>query len=379
MAVKVSFIMPVYNNEAVLEAAIKSVLAQEGAPFELILINDGSTDSSGEVCRREAAGDERIKYIEKENGGVSDARNRGLERAEGEWVGFIDGDDLYSKNMLRLCAPYMSADNDIIMMSWRNFYGDGSPAEIADGGVRRLDAGGVRRLAYYTMCAPNAKTVAEMGFVNLRGVTSCLMRLDIIRTLSLSFTKGMALGEDAELKLKYLSACKRAVCLGQALYFYRRAGTSLTNRYNPEIESALEKELDAYSAVCKSCYGGDEMMAEYLSGAEINLLKMFCLAYVLNPKCELTREQRAEKLNAFTRRFRLREAAGGCDLALFDPMVKSLGEAALTEDPEKELCATELAFKAFEGRNKARERLKRVLSRLGLMRAAAKVRAMLRG
>jgi len=90
---KISIIVPVYNVEKWLRRCIDSILAQTYTDFELLLIDDGSLDSSGKICDEYAAKDERIAVFHKENGGVSTARNLGIEKARGEWIYFCDSDD----------------------------------------------------------------------------------------------------------------------------------------------------------------------------------------------------------------------------------------------------------------------------------------------
>lgn len=89
----ISIIVPVYNTEKYLDQCIQSVLAQTYTNWELLLIDDGSTDSSGAICDKYAAVDKRIRVFHKENGGVSSARNLGLDNAKGEWITFVDSDD----------------------------------------------------------------------------------------------------------------------------------------------------------------------------------------------------------------------------------------------------------------------------------------------
>ena len=89
----ISVIIPVYNAENTLVKCVESVLKQDVSDFELILVDDGSKDSSGDICDRYAAKDCRVKVIHKKNGGVSSARNRGLDIARGEWITFVDSDD----------------------------------------------------------------------------------------------------------------------------------------------------------------------------------------------------------------------------------------------------------------------------------------------
>ena len=90
---KISVIVPVYNAEKYLHRCIDSILSQTFTDFELLLIDDGSKDGSGAICDEYAAKDNRVRVFHKENGGVSSARNLGLDNACGEWVTFVDADD----------------------------------------------------------------------------------------------------------------------------------------------------------------------------------------------------------------------------------------------------------------------------------------------
>lgn len=97
---KVSVIIPVYNAEKYLHRCIDSVLSQSFSNFELLLIDDGSNDKSGDICDEYAAKDSRIRVYHKENGGVSSARNVGLNNANGYWITFVDADDWIEPNTL---------------------------------------------------------------------------------------------------------------------------------------------------------------------------------------------------------------------------------------------------------------------------------------
>ena len=98
----ISVIIPVYNIEQYLPRCLDSVIAQTYNNLEIILVDDGSTDSSGEICDKYSLLDNRIKVIHKSNGGVSSARNEGLEVAKGDYIGFVDGDDIIEKDMYQI-------------------------------------------------------------------------------------------------------------------------------------------------------------------------------------------------------------------------------------------------------------------------------------
>ena len=111
MEEKISVIVPVYNVEAYLERCVESILQQTYAHFELILINDGSTDSSGQICDQLASQYENIKVYHIENAGVSNARNMGIQLATGSWVTFIDSDDFVTQDYLATLASAVEGVN----------------------------------------------------------------------------------------------------------------------------------------------------------------------------------------------------------------------------------------------------------------------------
>ena len=109
--VKISAIVPVYNSEKYLEESILSILNQSEKDLEVILINDGSTDFSGQICNKLAKIDNRVRIYHKENEGVCAARNYGLERASGEFISFVDSDDFLCSDMYEFLLENMNDNN----------------------------------------------------------------------------------------------------------------------------------------------------------------------------------------------------------------------------------------------------------------------------
>ncbi len=117
---KISVIVPVYNVERYLPRCIDSILAQTFTDFELLLIDDGSKDSSGEICDEYASKDSRVRVFHKENGGVSSARNLGLDNARGEWIAFCDSDDWVKPEFLGTFIG-MAGDCDLLSQGFHSF------------------------------------------------------------------------------------------------------------------------------------------------------------------------------------------------------------------------------------------------------------------
>lgn len=123
----ISVVMPIYNGEKFIEKGIESVLSQSYNKVELILVNDGSKDGSLEICRAYEKNDERVRVIDKENGGVGDSRTAGLRAATGEYVAFIDQDDWYDIDALSLLyEKAKEGDADMVIGSYKLVNADGS-------------------------------------------------------------------------------------------------------------------------------------------------------------------------------------------------------------------------------------------------------------
>jgi glycosyltransferase involved in cell wall biosynthesis len=185
----VSIVMPTYNVEQYLPAAIESVLGQTFTDWELLVVDDGSTDSSNNVATQYAARDSRIKVLKKENGGLSDARNFGLERANGDYVHFFDSDDLIQPDFYeKLIASIKQNDADIVVCGYFKDF------EQEYGGI----------ISYEINC-PNSVFAPQNDDSLFDFFTSVfnyawnkLFKISFLRTHSLFFEKGLSIIEDKE-------------------------------------------------------------------------------------------------------------------------------------------------------------------------------------
>ena len=110
----ISVIIPVYNGEKFLRDCLDSVLNQTYKNLQIILVDDGSTDSSGQICDEYAARDSRIQVMHCENAGQAEARNRGIKAATGEWIGFVDDDDIIEPDMYSVLIQNAKTNNVLI-------------------------------------------------------------------------------------------------------------------------------------------------------------------------------------------------------------------------------------------------------------------------
>ena len=126
----ISIIVPVYNAEKWLERCLDSIVAQTYTDWELLLIDDGSTDDSATICDEYAAKDERIRVFHKENGGVVQARRIGVEQSHGEFIYFVDSDDAILPDTLEMMCNYMTNGVGVVVFDSK-YNGDCSSFEYA--------------------------------------------------------------------------------------------------------------------------------------------------------------------------------------------------------------------------------------------------------
>lgn len=225
----ISVIIPVYNAEDYLERCIESVLRQSFLDYEVLLIDDGSTDSSIDICNYYAKSNARICAYHKENAGVSSARNLGLQHAKGKWIAFIDSDDWVDPFYLEHLIGHTTDDIDLVFSYATIFFNDG-------------------KFLRETFPIKNISSdEIESAFVEneLHGHTapwSKLYRRELIEKIELRYCEGMHIGEDAVFLYSYILHCRNLYISNDADYFYSfETADSLTKRVN-----SLESELMGY-------------------------------------------------------------------------------------------------------------------------------------
>lgn len=172
--IEISVIVPVYNVEAYLSRCINSILAQTYGDFELILVDDGSTDNSGKICDDFALSDPKIQVIHKENGGQSSARNVGLDVCTGKYIAFVDSDDFIAPNMLENLRMLVEKENaDIAECSMTRVFDSAPPQNLTETDDYMVTAGPETIPMLYKDCLPGSpapcnKLYRRNLFYNLR-------------------------------------------------------------------------------------------------------------------------------------------------------------------------------------------------------------------
>ncbi|MBR3287384.1 MAG: glycosyltransferase [Bacteroidales bacterium] len=258
----VSIIVPVYNAEPFLSPGIDSILAQSFTDFELLLIDDGSTDGSGAICEAYAAKDSRVRVFHKKNGGVSSARNLGLDEATGEFVFFADADDLIPPAALSALMACMDDATDMTLGGFSKF-GDGDREE-------QEETIGQSMVLNQNDCLDLFLPRPEdfEGKEWQRYMVNRLYRLSAIRHHQLRFRTDIFYKEDGLFLVQYICRCvRRAVMIPDIVYRYRQVSESAMGRLNTAYNRRLMTNLDAHVAICRELkhhrVGQDLLEREY--------------------------------------------------------------------------------------------------------------------
>ena len=247
----ISVIIPAYNIEKYLPACLDSVLAQDFSSYEIIIIDDGSTDNTPSICDEYAKKFKNSIVIHQKNAGLSSARNTGIKHAKGEYVALIDGDDLIASNFLtRLHQAITETDSDIAICNFQEF----------------------------TETTPNVTALSKVSVENRneavrklliqqenRDVIACnkLYKKEVFK--GIEFPVGQ-LHEDTLTTYKLLAATKKVANIDDKLYFYRKRSGSIM------AEQDLKKRLDIKECAAKEAIIYFKNNPELKLAAEIALL-----------------------------------------------------------------------------------------------------------
>lgn len=232
-----SIIIPIYNAEKYLQATVDSILAQNSSDYEVILVNDGSKDGSAELCDSLALRHVQISVVHKPNGGVSSARNVGMEAAKGKYLAFVDSDDKLGLGMIAdMLHEIEEKQADKVFCGFEEVYKDGRCiSRIANLPARvLLDRNYIISNLLYTGCVTNSY---------MNSVCGAFYKSQIIHNHNLRF-EDRPMGEDWMFNMKYCDLAQSIVYVDLPYYKYLRNSGSAMSRYQPcQFELWLENRV----------------------------------------------------------------------------------------------------------------------------------------
>lgn len=235
----ISVIIPIYNVEKYLDKCVDSIINQTYKNLEIILVDDGSPDNCPKMCDDYAKKDSRIKVVHKENGGLSDARNAGMEVATGEYVSFIDSDDYISLDFYEtLLETIVDNDSDIVECGVVKFYEDNSFDEYSDD----------LKVTNYDTLDGLEGLINENPFK--QHVWNKLYKSSV--ALDIPYAVGK-LNEDEFWTYQVFGKAKKVTRINQTMYYYfQRNGSIMGNGYNIRRLDALEGKMNRQAYIEKN-------------------------------------------------------------------------------------------------------------------------------
>lgn len=244
--IAVSIIVPVYNVEKYAEMCFDSLINQKLSNIEIILVDDGSTDSSGSICDEYAKKDSRIKVVHQSNRGLGQSRNSGLKIAQGEYIGFVDSDDYVSETMFdTLYKNAISNHADASYCGYRRFSDDSAVTLQKQEGAAQLKIwSGKKQIRQYMLDRVGTAPRCKQDNVQGASVCSGIFRREKLEELKAQFVSERELiAEDMIFDIDVIPSCNTVVYTDEKLYFYRYNSNSLTTVYKKD---RFDKNITLY-------------------------------------------------------------------------------------------------------------------------------------
>ena len=279
-----SIVIPCFNVEKYLEAALESVLSQTFADFEVIAVDDGSTDGTAAILERFAARDGRILVVKQSNCGVSSARNRGIDAAQGKYIFFVDPDDQAHPEMIaRGVAEMESSNADMCIFAYRRRIGDdGEWQTMSLKGDYRYTSNDEIVKGFFPHMFGYSNEQARVwgrrgdwcGNREEGSVCRCVYRLDLMRLAQVRFDETIVLYEDAMFNCEYLLAAHSMTCIETPLYDYTLRRHGAVNRNNRSLALFVNKRRLLHKRKSLDRKSGGRLTAAYSASCVFSVLEM---------------------------------------------------------------------------------------------------------
>lgn len=282
---KFSVIVPVYNVEKYLDECIMSVINQTYKDWELILVDDGSPDACPKICDRYASEDSRIKAVHKENGGLSDARNCGLDNAKGEFVLFLDSDDYWNQNdaLEKLNNKIIENNFDLVIFGCTDFNNETNEVYVSRSNydIEKIENDNKDEALHYLL-----STKQLPG-----GSTVFTFRRSIVEDNSLRFKTGIQ-DEDYDFVLGVFLNSDKYTAIDDPFYMYRQGRSdSITSTSSIKMIYGIDYTIEKWTVKCNS------IKNETIRKDVLNYLAyMYCTGFVLCGRMDKITRQKALKI-----------------------------------------------------------------------------------
>ena len=259
----VSIVVPIYNTEQYIPKCIESLINQTYKNLEIILIDDGSTDNSFNICKKYQKEDERIKLFHKENGGVSSARNYGIKKATGEYICFCDSDDYYSLEALTIMTDTIRDSNADLCCFGRY--------------------GGAFENKYISKKENSLELLNYLSSIGSYNCYSKIFKLSIINQFNLLFDESFAVSEDTLWLREYILHCETLCLKTDTVYFMCEREGSLTRtkkKIYPKYAYYFERKLEVLDQIIEELPLNNHEKDNFITERTIHGIKICSLYYI---------------------------------------------------------------------------------------------------
>lgn len=281
----VSFIVPVYNSEKYIGKCIDSILNQTSSNFEIIIIDDGSTDNSLKICREYEVRYSNIKVFTQTNQGVSIARNNGIDESNGEWIAFVDSDDEIVNDYVESVNQYVN-DNDYDLVIFDYAIKGREKASIEESGHYNIFT--KKENMYLVECAlKNSNNDAIWGNLSLRSPCSRVYSSSFLKKENIKFIPYLKMGEDLIFNINAYLMMNRLCYVKKELYIVEERADSVSRGYISNMSEVDKLFYDNLKMVFSKQKIPNSIWDLYYEEAFVGIMR--CMRYqYFNKKCDLS-------------------------------------------------------------------------------------------
>lgn len=281
----------IYNIERFLPMCVDSIIAQNGDDIEILLIDDGSTDSSGKICDDYAKKDSRIRVIHQNNAGVAAARNVAIDEAKGKWLIQVDGDDVLLPNTIEYGREYFNDDSDLLQFDAVDFVDNVSLDAWSPKGEEMVVSGDLLK-EYHLQLVDRTNPKIIFPTYNLNPAWSKMWNMDFIRRYDLHYDPKVVKGEGTLFTFTCSYYMKKVRIIPKPIYGYRINPYSIMRRFSADILENQNVQCETYQRVIDEHNENDnEIIKKALSKRGLYLIENAINLGISHPDCPWDNEK----------------------------------------------------------------------------------------
>ncbi len=302
---KITIIVPAYNAAATIIRCIESVQKQSYQNYELIIIDDGSTDSTADLCCNYANNDPKIIFVKQKNAGPAAARNHGLRISSGRWITFLDADDEMTEDCLKTALQAAKTHTaDIVLWNMVELHNNSTTKSVSfQGDIRFFNKENITDIKKIIL---TCKSEVDGGIQNICGPVCKLFKTELIKNIK--FPENISLGEDTCFVLQTLENCSKLVYINKDFYIRYIQEASLTTSFNTD---RVQRQIDFLQWMLDFFHAERNEYANELNQYCFTTYKLILIIFLAAPKGTMKYKDRKKAIRLFCR---MAEALPGYDI-----------------------------------------------------------------